>query len=81
MKFSKKDKTMLMSNVESSLFDGDPCLWLPWVTLAHEFTSQQQYIQAFIYIHKNHPSYAVGSYAKGAKICSEPYFFVKDKLS
>lgn len=27
---------------------GDQCLWLSWITLALEFTSQRMYIQAFV---------------------------------
>lgn len=34
--------------VESSLFVENQCLWISWVTLAHDFTSPRTYIQVFV---------------------------------
>lgn len=35
--------------VESSLFFGHQCLWLSWVTLAHEFPSPRTYIYKYLF--------------------------------
>lgn len=37
---------LIMFTMESSLFD--QCLWISWVTLAHDFTSPRTYIQVFV---------------------------------
>lgn len=39
----------LIKYCESSLFVGDQCSWLLWVTLAPKFTSPWLYIQAFVW--------------------------------
>lgn len=38
----------LKAILESSLFVGDQCSWLSWVSLAHEFKSTRTCIQAFV---------------------------------
>lgn len=36
------DNSGFRPTVETSLFVGDQCLWLSWVTLTHEFTSPRR---------------------------------------
>lgn len=39
---------MDMNILETSLFMGDQCLWLSWVTFVHQCTSPWTYIQSYV---------------------------------